>query len=306
MIINRDADFESKLFAALGSQKDMAAKDVREIGICMNALSSLCRATRDDACINLLKEKTDRLEADGVLRNLEKNNLSNMLLGNGLYTLAAFLDDKKYQDMAVGIAGQFKTQPRNDLGYFVDNDEENCLCKAYLSQPFYMNYETKNGGKEHYNDIIDQYKKMHQALFEKTAAGLGTDGHSFTAMAFYAASLIDTMEVMDQMLYEIYRKMQDFYKDAVKAVLHSNVDYNVLSDAGLMFTYAVLKGCRMKALNTEKYEFTVMPLAKEIQADISQIHDAATLSMAALVYSEMIRNREYQDYGRNRGGALWS
>ena len=34
--------------------------------------------------------------------------------------------------------------------------------------------------------------------------------------------------------------------------------------------------------------------------------DKNVVSKAALVYSETVRNREYQDYGRGKGGALWS
>jgi hypothetical protein len=30
------------------------------------------------------------------------------------------------------------------------------------------------------------------------------------------------------------------------------------------------------------------------------------LAFKALFYSEAIRNREYQDYGRGKGGVLWS
>ena len=33
---------------------------------------------------------------------------------------------------------------------------------------------------------------------------------------------------------------------------------------------------------------------------------ATTLAYKALYYSEVIRNREYQDYGRGKGGVLWS
>ena len=38
------------------------------------------------------------------------------------------------------------------------------------------------------------------------------------------------MEVMDQMIYEIYRKMQDYFKASVKAVLETGRDYDDFDD----------------------------------------------------------------------------
>ena len=67
----------------------------------------------------------------------------------------------------------------------------------------------------------------------------------------------------------------------------------------------------MKAVHTEKYEGTVLGvcdkvMSGEIFTDEDAKADDNIVSMAALVYSETVRNREYQDYGRGKGGALWS
>ena len=82
----------------------------------------------------------------------------------------------------------------------------------------------------------------------------------------------------------------------------------------------------MKALITEKYENSVLGLLDIIEdksgsgtecgcdksgtadgEDESLGNDSATtLAYKALYYSEVIRNREYQDYGRGKGGVLWS
>lgn len=76
-----------------------------------------------------------------------------------------------------------------------------------------------------------------------------------------------------------------------------------------MFAYAVLKGCRMKALHTEKYEGIVLGVCDKVMSGeifTDDDTDKNVVSKAALVYSETVRNREYQDYGRGKGGALWS
>ena len=177
-----------------------------------------------------------------------------------------------------------------------------------------MAYETKDGGKEQYNDVIGQYNARNDELFA-TVKYSQDRTKALKKLSVYAASLIDTMEVMDQMIYEIFRKMQDYYKASVKAVLESGVTAEGMDDmddeAELIFAYAVLKGCRMKALHTEKYEGIVLGVCDKVMSgeiftgEDTEANDTI-ISMAALVYSETVRNREYQDYGRGKGGALWS
>ena len=65
----------------------------------------------------------------------------------------------------------------------------------------------------------------------------------------------------------------------------------------------------MKALLTEKYENVAVELLEKIFHFINtqdQQFEAEYLEAAAFGYSEWIRNREYQDYGINKGGVLWS
>ena len=162
-------------------------------------------------------------------------------------------------------------------------------------------------GLIHISEVSNVYvKDVHDFLKEH-------DKVKVKVLSVYAASLIDTMEVMDQMIYEIYRKMQDYFKASVKAVLETGRDYVDFDDfdeeSELMFAYAVLKGCRMKALHTEKYEGIVLGVCDKVMAGeifTDDDTDKNVVSKAALVYSETVRNREYQDYGRGKGGALWS
>ena len=291
MIINRDAELEKNMFSKLSDIDNiMHKKDTYALGLRLNALSSLCRALRTEEAVSALTAALDKLEAD------------------------YFTGDEKYKNAAVKLAEGFKNLSRNDEGYFKDEDEKKCLCKAYMYEPFYMAYETKDGGKEQYNDVIAQYNAMNDELFATAKYSKDTD-KALRSLSIYAAALIDTMEVMDQMIYEIYRKMQDYYKASVKAVLEAGYGVDGFEDMDdeteLMFAYAVLKGCRMKAVHTEKYEGTVLGvcdkvMSGEIFTDEDDKADDNIVSMAALVYSETVRNREYQDYGRGKGGALWS
>ena len=317
MIINRDAELEKNMYAKL-SQIDsfVENKDVYALGLRLNALSSLCRALRSEEALGRLTAALDKVIEGGLLDALNKGELKNFMLGNALYTAYDFTGEDKYRQAAVSLAGAFIELSRNDKGYFKDVDDNSCLCKAYQYEPFYMAYETKDGGKEQYNDVIAQFNAMNDELFASVKYSKDTK-KAVRALSMYAASLIDTMEVMDQMIYEIYRKMQDYYKASIKAVLESGYNEDGMDemddDAELMFTYAVLKGCRMKVLHTEKYEGIVLGVCDKVMSGeifLSEDSDAdiddTLVSMAALVYSETVRNREYQDYGRGKGGALWS
>ncbi len=315
MIINRDAELEKNMFLKLSDIDNLIKeKDMYAIGLRLNALSSLCRALRSKEAVKALTDALDKVLNEGLLENECKDELKRFMPGVSLYTAFDFTEDEKYKNAAIELARGFKDFARNDKGYFKDADDKKCLCKAYLYEPFYMAYETKDGGKEQYNDVIAQYNSMNDELFATVKYSKDVK-ESLKRLSIYAASLIDTMEVMDQMIYEIYRKMQDYYKASVKAVLESGYSEDGLEDmdtaSEFMFSYAVLKGCRMKALHTEKYEGTVLGvcdkvMSGEIFTGEDTEADDNTVSMAALVYSETIRNREYQDYGRGKGGALWS
>lgn len=135
-------------------------------------------------------------------------------------------------------------------------------------------------------------------------------------------SLIDAVSLVFAVLlpasllvftFEVPVLLQDYFKASVKAVLETGRDYDDFDDfdeeSELMFAYAVLKGCRMKALHTEKYEGIVLGVCDKVMAGeifTDDDTDKNVVSKAALVYSETVRNREYQDYGRGKGGALWS
>lgn len=141
------------------------------------------------------------------------------------------------------------------MGYTVE--------EAYKELPAFMKRDTEEGKKENYNAIRDQFKEV-DALFyqenqqvEPQKAGL------------YLMSLIDTMSVMSQEIFEHYKCFEGLYKKALKEVLaHYDEEMGMFAgklDApvsaenpldmtgSFMVAYAILKGCRMKAILSEKY-----------------------------------------------------
>ena len=120
------------------------------------------------------------------------------------------------------------------------------------------------------------------------------------------------MEVMEQPLYEIFDRLRQILKQAVAAMNTKSLDTfaKEAQEAGLFYAYAVLKGCRMKALITEKNEKAALDILEAAEAKAQENDafgaDAAYTAVLVTAYAESLRNREYQDYGRTKGGALWS
>ncbi len=329
-MINRNKELEKKLMDLL----DESSKTANNEGcaILVNAVIALYKATSEKEYADKVKQMVDKY-AVNVAELAKEDEIHKYLWGNVFYNIGDYTSDVKYIDKAVELAACFDKQQRNKMGYFSRNSEseEIVLSDFYCTQPFYMNYDTRNGGKEHYNDIIAQYNEVSDAFFDscknssdeyirpydllmknsdKIIKKIELDKSLYENLVYYAASLIDTMELMAQPLYEIYRKLQEYYKAAVTLLLSSKAQENVQDKTvEAMLSYVILKGCRMKALQTEKYESVAVDLLEKVFHSINtqnQTFDAKYVAAAAFGYSEWIRNREYQDYGINKGGVLWS
>ncbi len=318
-MIERNISLEEKLLDALLSNVDYT--DNESVGAVLNGLSQLIRTI--DGASGQREDTSEhaaniRAAVDSVARDAAENasfadteHLANFALGKGLYEAYEVTGNEKYRELAKNIARQLDTQPRYDDGIFKGSHDNGVKrpCRTYMYTPFYMTYETKDGGKERYNDIIAQVRAYRTGVFNEYAAKLGTEASAYNVMAHFAAAMIDTMQAMDQMLYEIYHELMDYYRDAVRAIVDSKVVKGEANKADYVFGYAVLKGCRMNALHTEKYEGLVIGLVDKLLEEHSKKCDDVnvyTLAFETMFYSEALRNRDYQDYGRGKGGVLWS
>ena len=274
---------------------DLSKGDLWEKALILDAVSEAMRMDKDECYKTFL---------DKELKNAMQNNLADFLIANACYKSGGDMTE-----IAVNTAKRLKTQPRCEEGYFINEEGNKDLSAAFGILKFYMNYETKHGGKENYNDIIAQFKAMHKDLFESAKERLiKGEKKAFRAMALYAAGLIDTMEVMDQALYEIYAKLREFFKETVVAVSEEINTIEGEDAYKLIFAYAVFKGCRMNVLLTEKHEAAVLGIYENAAKNVADLKNKDMLYKGAfiLAYSEFIKNREYQEYGRNRGGVLWN
>lgn len=273
--------------------------DAFDKALLLNALGKLEAAEHCDEYKDFIAGELDKLIQNNTI-NVGENDLVNFMYGNACYSVGK-------SNVAVNIAKQTETQPRTESGYFTGAEGDKCLCTAFKALSFYMNYETKDGGKEHYNDIIAQYNALYADCFENVdKAAHDGDAKAVRALALFAAGSVDTLEVMDQALYEIFARIREIYKAAV-AALNDTINNTDSEAVKLIYAYAVLKGCRMKLIQTEKYAAK----AEEIFGKATDKHVADKSSLAdtaayITAYSEYMRNRDYQDYGRSNGGVLWS
>lgn len=157
----------------------------------------------------------------------------------------------------------------------------------YMAQPFYAQYERDFGGEQRLSDIISQYQNVRKYLFDEKKGlyyhawdekreqpwcdkqtGLS---HNFwlRAIGWHIMSMIDVIALIPQQLYEHYRAMEDLFREAIRGVMpyqdkatglfyqvvdHPENAQNYTETSGSsMIAYALLKGCRLKVLDREKY-----------------------------------------------------
>lgn len=111
---------------------------------------------------------------------------------------------------------------------------------GYLMMPALMK-EQKESGKK------DKYIEITQTLVEaKTLVATKEEKLS------YVKALIETLENMDFQIYELYRSLQDSFKEVLKELLRG---YEEMTDEEKdVISKAVESACNMRLLLAEKYE----------------------------------------------------
>ncbi len=306
---NYDVNSMYEAAIKLAKSVDLKGLEADEAGKYLNAVAYGAKDFGKDFK-ELLENGLSAAVSETGLNCAKTGDVENFLAGNAAYMAASLTGEEKYTDLACAIAKTLDEVKKSDKGYFLNSNGKECLCVTFKAFSFYMNYETKNGGKERYNDIIAQYKAIFSNMLGDTVLDLKNGNEKeLKPLVYFAAALVDTLELMDQALYEIWAKLREFYKETIKAILNSarftlgkNKEYD------LVFAYAIFKGCRMNLIHTEKYECEAASLFDLVNEDLESLMDASANVKSAyiLAATESIKNREYQDYGRLKGGVLWS
>lgn len=125
---------------------------------------------------------------------------------------------------------------------------DNMFCKM----PFYMECETRYGKKEMYISIVDALIDAKNSITTVEEA------------CRYLMALIDTMDAMDFQIYELYRKLQDNFKNTLKAIM---LKEGMGKKDRLCIAYAMLKACRMNLLLREKYADIAFDCVNQMSKD---------------------------------------
>lgn len=153
--------------------------------------------------------------------------------------------------------------------------------KFYLAEPFYLEYENQFHAKERYHQIQDQLK---------TAALLAVklfDNQDEAAAGWYLSAMADCCGLISEEVFDHYKNAEGYLKAGLK--LASGMK-------SLPVLYAVLKGCRIRALLSEKYLDQAVKLLKEAQDGMKQAkpQERGFLLMACGEYKKICLEGEIQ------------
>jgi unsaturated rhamnogalacturonyl hydrolase len=156
----------------------------------------------------------------------------------------------------------------------------------YMAQPFYAEYDMLLGGKAHAGDIVLQFDNVRRFMFDENKqlsyhaydesrqmfwcdkeTGLSPN-FWLRSMGWYLMALADTIDLIDEQLYEHKRRLQDIFGEAVRGIMRyqaqNGLFYQLIDRQALagnyteasgsaMVAYALMKGARIGALLEEKY-----------------------------------------------------
>lgn len=204
---------------------------------------------------------------DGTIAHYQtdKFNFDSINAGKILFFMYEKTGEEKYRKAIEVVMDQLRNQPGWKCGSSLHKQmhpNQIRLEGLYMTQPFYMEYETKFDKKEQYNDIIRQFENVQKY-------GCSSD-FRLRSIGWYLMALVDTMDAMSIEIYEQYRKLQDIFKLVLKGILRyqdektglfyqvidrSDAEGNYLETSGnAMIGYSIMKACRMGILLKEKYE----------------------------------------------------
>lgn len=228
---------------------------------------------------------------DGTINtySVDEYNLDNVNPGRNLYRLYDLTGKEKYRKAIDTIRSQLSTMPRTKEGNFWHKQiypNQVWLDGMFMAQPFYMEYETRYNKMQGCLDSIKQFKNV-ERLMKDEKTGLYYHGYDesremywankdtgcspnfwLRALGWFAISLVDTAEAMNESMYYEYRYLQTMLKNLVDSLIpfqdesgmfyqvvdRADAEGNYLETSGTaLICYAILKGVRLGYL-TKRYE----------------------------------------------------
>ncbi|MDE5597583.1 MAG: glycoside hydrolase family 88 protein [Lachnospiraceae bacterium] len=246
-------------------------------GVMLLGAKQMYEVTGEEKYFSLMESCLDALiTQDGAIKNYPEENerIESISCGRVLYFMFDKTKDEKYRKAIDFVMDKLRECPRCECGNFFYQTEEPgeaWLDALYMTQPFYMEYETKYNKKEKYNDIINQFENVQEFLYNKKEVQLRSVGR-------YLAALIDAMDNMSFEIYEQYRKLQDNFKLTLKSVVPCQ---------DILISYCIMKACRMGVLLKEKYADSAMKMIENPGEDFTG--DAEKTGIFLMAYSQYLQ-----------------
>lgn len=235
-----------------------------------------------------------RVEADGSIPSYEfrQYNIDSINCGKTLFFAAKEDGDGRWLKAADFIMQRLREHPRCDNRSFWHKEiypYQVWLDGLYMALPFYTRYDMTRGAMKNIHDIMLQFNNARKLLFdsEKKLSYHAWDekrvqpwvnpengcSRNFwlRSMGWYLMAMVDSLEAMDEQLFEHRQRLVDLLKEAVQGLLPyraSNglfcqvidlpeVSGNYTETSGsAMIAYTLMKAARLGFLHREKYTQT--------------------------------------------------
>lgn len=212
-------------------------------GCMITAILGMYENTGDEKYLKFADEFTSfYIEEDGHIKfyDMEEYNLDNINAGKNLYKLYDLTGKEKYRKAIDVLYKQLQGQPRTASGNFWHKliyPNQVWLDGLYMTQPFYMAYETRFNKMGNYMDIYRQFLNVEKNMKD---AETGLYYHAFDesremfwcdqvtglsqnywlrSLGWFAMALVDTLEEMDEQIFYEYRKLMSMFKDFVDSMI---------------------------------------------------------------------------------------
>lgn len=233
-----------------------------------------------------------RIEADGSIPSYEyrQYNIDSINPGKALFFMDRQDGGPRWLKAADFIMRRLSEHPRCDNGSFWHKEiypYQVWLDGLYMALPFYMRWDMTRGGMKNISDIMLQFSNARTLLFDEgkklyfhgwdekrvqpwANPENGCSGNFWLrSMGWYLMAMVDSLEALDEQLYEHRQLLIDLLKEAVHGLLSyragDGLFYQVIDRAGVkhnytetsgstMIAYALMKAARLGFLHREKYQ----------------------------------------------------
>lgn len=299
-----------------------------EDGCLFLGTAAMYRATGDEEYLKYIEKMVSpyvKENGEIISYHIEEYNLDFINAGRIFYFLYDITGEERYKKACHTLMTQLKYQPRLKTGNFWHKliyPFQVWLDGLYMGQPFYLEYENRWGGRQHYYDILNQFNQVRAYLYdEKTGlyyhaydeykervwadpkTGLSPN-FWLRSIGWYLMALADCYELVPEELYDVKAQFARLLREAVHGILRwqdekTGLFYqlpvlpeetgNYLETSGsLMAAYAILKGCIQGALLYDKYFDTGKQIYEAVlkqkfyQDEAKKFHLSGTCMVAGL------------------------